>query len=104
MYANYRTFTTGFKEIRAQAIEALKEGRIQHEARGEVDEKNLLLVGEITIEQVIRMLNACEGTQHTSSPHHIAPEVEVHVFKPEASLDSGGEKENWYIKLSSICW
>jgi len=38
----------GFKEIRLLAIKAIQEGRIQHEARGEIDENNLLLMWDVT--------------------------------------------------------
>ena len=75
MYAIRRTFNEmGFREIQRQAIKALQAGRIQHEARGEIDEKNLLLMGDVTTEQAILLLNACRGTQYSSSPHHAVPE------------------------------
>lgn len=32
----------GFKEIRRQVIQAIRDGGIQHEARDEIEEKNLL--------------------------------------------------------------
>jgi len=54
----------GFKVARQNAIKALKEGRVQHEVRGNVDEKNLLLTGEVSSEQVVRLLIACPGSQH----------------------------------------
>ena len=87
----------GFKEIRRLAIQAIQEGRVQHEARGGVDEKNLLLVGDVTIDQVVRLLSACRGTQYSSSPHHTVHDIVVHVFKPEVNV--GLKKERWYIKL-----
>ncbi len=89
--------TMGFKEIRRLAIQAIQEGRVQHEARGGVDEKNLLLVGDVTIDQVVRLLSACRGTQYSSSPHHTVHDIVVHVFKPEVNV--GLKKERWYIKL-----
>jgi len=90
----------GFMEIRRMAIHALKEGKIQHETRGEVDEKNLLLMGDVTVERVVRLLAACRGTQYSSSSHHMAPEIAVHIFRPEVSM--GLKKERWYIKLYFI--
>lgn len=89
----------GFREVRRRVIQALKEGRIQHEARGNVDEKNLLLVGDITTEQVIHLLTPCKGTEYSTSPHHLLPEIKVHIFKPQASLYVGWKKEGWYVKL-----
>ena len=89
----------GFKEIRRQVIRSIRDGGIQHEARDEIEEKNLLLIGDVTTEQVIQLLNACRGTQYSTSTHHMVPDVEVHIFKPDAKLDSTCEKEHWYIKL-----
>ena len=90
----------GFKEIRKKAIQALRAGGIQHEARDQVEEKNLLLVGTVTIDQVIHLLNACRGTQYSTSKHHLVPNVDVHIFKPEAKTESSSaHKEHWYIKL-----
>lgn len=81
------------------AIHALEEGRVQHEARDEVDDKNLLLTGEVSSEQVVRLLRACRGTQYHCAPHHVAREVDVHVFKPQARLEPKGDRRRWYIKL-----
>jgi hypothetical protein len=90
----------GFKDAQRAAIEALRQGRIQHEARaGAIDEKNLLLTGDVTPEQVVRLLSACRGTQHSSGPHHQVSSIEVHVFRPEARLEATAPKERWYIKL-----
>lgn len=89
----------GFKEARQQAIRAIEEGRIQHEARAQIDEKNLLLTGDVTPAQVVRMLLACRGTQHRCSPHHQDAGIDVHEFKPEASLVPGQRRRRWYIKL-----
>ena len=86
-------------EIKAEAIRAIEEGRIQHEARDEVDEKNLLLTGEVTASQVAKLLRACRGTQYDCTPHHVDPSIEVHVFKPETRLNPNAEKKRWYIKL-----
>jgi hypothetical protein len=89
----------GFKEARREAIRAIEEGRIQHEARDEVDEKNLLLTGEVTPDQVVRLLRACRGTQYACSPHHLVGEIDVHVFAPEARIGTSADRKRWYIKL-----
>ena len=89
----------GFKEVKQKAIRALKEGLVQHEARDEVDEKNLLLTGEVTSGQVVRLLNACHGTQYTCAPHHQVTAIDVHVFKPKTRLEPGADMKRWYIKL-----
>jgi molybdopterin-binding protein len=87
----------GFSDARSGAIKALQEGRIQHEIRAEIGEKNLLLTGVVTPTQVVALLKACRGTQHSCSPHHQAPNVEVHVFRPE--IGQGASRKRWYIKL-----
>lgn len=89
----------GFRDARTRAIEALCCNAIQHEARDEIDEKNLLGVGAITPQEVIRLLNACRGADYSCSPHHSAPEIDVHVFRPIAALAAGGPRSAWYIKL-----
>lgn len=87
----------GFKAARDGAIKALEAGNVQHAARdGEIDEKNFLAVGTVTATDVIKLLRACRGNQHTSSPHHQTPSIEVHLFKPEVA------KIRWYIKLYFI--
>ena len=89
----------GFKKVRQEAIRALEEGRVQHEARDEVDEKNLLLTGEVSVDQVVRLLRACQGTQYSCAPHHVVREIDVHVFKPHTRLEPKGDRKRWYIKL-----
>lgn len=89
----------GFSDIRTQAITAIKEGRIQHEARNLVDEKNLFLTGELSAEQVIKLLGACKGTQYSTSPHHAVKGIDVHIFKPEHALNKGEPREKWYLKI-----
>lgn len=86
----------GFRDIRKQVIDALNSGAVQHEARGDINDKNLLATGAMTIADVIRLLSRCRGNQHESSPHHQDASIEVHVFKP---LDDGTQ---WYIKLYCI--
>jgi len=95
-------YAMSFNDARRDAIRAIEEGHIQHEARDEVDEKNLLATGEVTPEQVVRLLKSCRGTQHSCKPHHQVPTIDVHVFKPEASLGHGQPKARWYIKLYFI--
>jgi hypothetical protein len=89
----------GFRKIRQEAIRAIEEGRIQHEARDEVDEKNLLLTGELSAEQVVQLLKICRGTQYACSAHHLMRDIDVHVFKPYGKLNAAAVGKQWYIKL-----
>lgn len=82
----------GFREAQDRLIEALREGRFQHEARQTRSEKNLLAVGDISAEEVIALLHRCRGDQHEESPHHWDRATTVHEFRPVV----GGER--WYIK------
>jgi hypothetical protein len=82
----------GFTESRKATVEALRDGRFQHEPRAYADGKNMLATGEITAEEVIGLLNRCRGNQHETSPHHFDPTQTVDIFKPTA----GGVR--WYIK------
>ena len=90
----------GFKDVRRRAIEALKSGDFEHEARNAIDEKNLFFTGEVSADYVIELLNRCRGTQHSSAPHHWDASIEIHVFKPVV-MNSGNETR-WYIKLYLI--
>ncbi|MBI5169182.1 MAG: hypothetical protein HZA61_06815 [Candidatus Eisenbacteria bacterium] len=82
----------GFREARAGLIRALELGQFEFEI-GEVREgKNLLQTGEVTREFVIGLLRVCRGSDHSTSPHHFAPSLSCHVFKPVA------KRVRWYIK------
>lgn len=86
----------GFLAARTRVIAALKDGRVQHDARDALAEKNLLAVGAVTPAEVISVLERCRGGDHTASPHHASAladrGVKVHVFE---TAQSG---ECWYIK------
>ena len=88
-----------FKEARARLIDALKEGRYQHEARDAQDEKNLLAVGDVSAEEVIEILKACRGKLHKKEPHHCKADIEVHVFK---SIKKIGEWTQWFVRAYFI--
>lgn len=82
----------GFKEARQKAIEALKNGTYQHEARADIDVKNLLQLGSVSTQEVIDILRICGGNHHSASPHHVVDGIEVHVIKAMKSSP-------WYIKF-----
>lgn len=81
---------TGFKEARKKVISALISGTYQHEAqRSNIDTKNLLLTGAVTASEICEVLKRCQGQDHTASPHHQAPTIEVHII----------QRDGWYIKF-----
>ncbi len=100
MYDKFRIIPiVGFRAVRAADIKAIEAGEVEHEARDEtVDDKNLLLTGEVTLDDVVRLLKKCRGPQYSHSPHHSKPEIDVHVFKPIEQLPGDSSRE-WYIKL-----
>lgn len=71
----------GFKEVRIRLIAALQSGAYLHEARGQIDTKNLLQRGLISTEQVLEVVKRCNGTHYESSPHHVVKGVDVHILK-----------------------
>lgn len=81
-----------FTRARDRLIEALKEGRYEHEVRDARSEKNLLVVGDITADRVITLLHRCRGDQHEESQHYWDSDTTVHEFEPVA------DGESWYIK------
>ena len=70
-------------------MKALELRAFSHEVRDDIDVKNLLHVGDITPEEVIRLIKSSSGTDHSSSVHHSVKGVEVHVIKCK----------KWYIKF-----
>lgn len=103
MYDIFRTIhLMGFKDAKQRVFQCLKAGKIQHEARNEIDVKNLMLVGLVTVDEVVRMIGLTRGNQYKSSPHHLLPEIEVHEFKPEIWNEAKTRKEKWYLKCYFI--
>ena len=88
----------GLNDAKALILKHLAAGSIQHEARAMIHEKNLLQVGDVTPDQVAKLINATKGAQYKSMPHQDAPTVEMHVFEPETALKFGEEKCYWHIK------
>jgi len=81
------------QEIKKLIIQCLEDGLVQHETRsGKIDEKNLLLTGKVTIEDVIQAIRSTKGDNFTRSKHHFDSSIEVYIFKPHTSGRS------WYIK------
>jgi len=91
----------GLKDIRKNAIECLKSGRVQAENRADIKDKNLLKTGVVTTDIVVTLLGATRGNQYRTVPHKDDPTVSIHIFEPTVS------GENWHIKLYFLdpdCW
>lgn len=82
----------GFKDVKNKVISCLNTGNILHEERGEIDIKNLLAIGAVSISEVAQIIKRARGDSYSSSPHHFDATIDVHVLKTEfAGLQ-------WYIK------
>lgn len=79
----------GFKNAKSKVIRDLLAGDYAHEARGSIDEKNLLQSGKLSPNEVAAVLKMSRGQDYSSSPHHQDSSIEVHVIKCR----------DWYVKF-----
>lgn len=82
----------GFKEIKRTLIECLNTGCVMHEQRGDIDIKNLLSTGVISISEVTNIIGKSRGNDYSHSPHHFDANIDVHLIKTKST------GRNWYIK------
>lgn len=83
----------GFRNAKKQVLECLNNGRIQHVLeRSNIDVKNRLATGEISVEELANIIGRARGSNYESSPHHFDPLIEVHV------ITSWHDGARWYIK------
>ncbi len=82
----------GFRTVKAKILDCLQRGDVSHEQRGDIDTKNLLAVGQVSLDEVADIVARARGDSYSSSPHHIVASIEVHVVKTR----HGGQ--DWYIK------
>lgn len=82
----------GFKDVKRQLVDCLKSGNIVHEQRDNIDLKNLLATGQISVDLVTDIVSQTRGNEHRKSPHHVVSTIDVHVIK------TSFQGKNWYIK------
>ena len=82
----------GFKDAKKQLLECLVEGNILHQARNNIDVKNLLETGQISVEVVTDIVKRARGNDYECSPHHMIKSIDVHIIKTTY------QNESWYIK------
>ncbi len=90
-----------FSAVKKLAIECLRDGRVQAVERDDIQEKNLLKTGVLSVEQVIELLNYTKAAEYKCEPHDEVSTIDVHFFQPKA------KGKDWYIKLYFIepdCW
>lgn len=85
-----------FKQVKHQIITCLKLGAYDHEFRKSIDVKNLFQCGLISENEVLDLVMKTTGNQYETSPHHQAPSIDVHIFKPQKN------RKKWYIKFYFI--
>ncbi len=83
----------GFNDIKQRVISCLLEGTYDHEVRRNIDVKNLFQCGQLSEQFLMELILATRGSQYDVSPHHKAPEIDVHVMKPVKN------RLEWYIKF-----
>jgi len=82
----------GFKDSKRRVIDCLNNGLVLHEQRNNINIKNLLAVGQVSLDQIIEILRRSRGDSYSTSPHHYDANIEVHVVKTCHS------DKDWYIK------
>lgn len=82
----------GFKGAKKEVLSCMEKGYVSHEQRNDINIKNLLATGQITLERVAEIIGRSRGDTYSSSPHHSVKEVDVHIIKTRH------EGQEWYIK------
>ena len=82
----------GFKAVKAKILECLERGDVSHEQRGDIDIKNLLAIGQVSLDDVAQIIARARGDSYSSSPHHMVPSIDVHIVKTRHG------SQDWYIK------
>lgn len=78
-----------FNEIKRTVITALRAGTFQHEARRDINVKNLLATGQVGAKFVEQLLSNCTNSHLVTTPHDCDSSISVHVVR----------KDGWYIKF-----
>jgi len=82
----------GFKDVKKEVINCLNNGLVLHEARNDIDIKNLLKIGEVSNKYVAKILATSKGNEYSCSAHHFDRNIDVHVVKVR------NQDRDWYIK------
>jgi hypothetical protein len=77
----------GFSSAKRALLTALEAGKIRHEARDVLSEKNLLAVGDVSVGEVIAMVRRARGPDYSVSPHHWDAETEVTCLSAHGGRD-----------------
>ena len=75
----------GFKEVKSKVIACLNTGNFSHEVRNDIDIKNLLSTGVVSVSDVAQIIGKARGYSYSSSPHHFDATIDVHLIKTTVS-------------------
>ena len=70
----------GFKEVKDKVIKCLNTGHVLHEVREDIDIKNLLATGTVSVSEVANIIKRARGNNYSCSPHHFNTNIDVHVI------------------------
>ena len=82
----------GFKEAKSLVISCLNSGQFYHEERDNIDVKNLLAIGAVSVTDVASIIGRARGNSYSTSPHHFDSKVDVHIIKTSYL------GKDWYVK------
>lgn len=91
MSYNTKGVQMSFKEAKSKLIKCLNIGRVLHEERNDIDVKNLLAIGVVTLEEAAYIIGRSRGDGYSVSPHHFDSEIDVHV------IDLARENQFWTV-------
>ena len=80
---------SGFRAVRRAIVAALLSGYFDHEFRVDIDTKNLLSTGRVSVQELVAALRRCSGRDYSCSPHHAKAVLTVHAIKTRP----------WYVKF-----
>ena len=75
----------GFNEIKKKAVDCIKEGRYKNDKRDL--EKNLFANRLLTEEDLLKIINSCNGDCYEVGKHHHMEAIPVHKLKPIGRYD-----------------
>ncbi len=81
-----------FSQAKSRLIADLESGSYRIGLRGDVGEKNLLASGDMTAEDVARLVRACRGNQYQCKAGAAIGGEDLHVFQPVSGPTV------WYVK------
>ncbi len=83
----------GFHEVRRRAIACLRADAFDSVMRLAMSEKNLLATGDVSADDVVRMIVLCRGIQYTARRMTDNTTILKHEMKPVV------DGERWFIRF-----